>query len=332
MKCYDPLLCYTTVQGKRDFRNFSMANDMFKLMAQQVFNCGKCIFCRKRRSLELSVKCVLHSSLYPHQNSFLTLTYDEKKPTYHNVFDYTDIQKFKKRLRIHCEREHNGKKIEIFNVHEYGRNGKKHWHLICFNHRFPDSSVHTYSKGLPLYTSETLSRLWPAGFSTIGDVSEASAMYQSQYMEKDFKNGNVTNDKKSHSKHSGIGRPFFLKNYKQILSLGFIPYDGKKVPIFRSFQRIAHRHWSHFYEPTNFFDTKYRKKIHNPLKFGEENKELADLFAVFQATKEEHIKELEAEWEETVALHLESGEKPQFLQSAENYLYDLKNKTKPEIF
>ena len=237
VRCIDPVLSDSNGNSRR-FRHFSLANPVFKLTANQVFNCGTCIICRKRRSLELAMRCVLHASLNP-DNCFLTLTYDEKKITYHNNFEYEDIQKFKKKLRRHCE-YHYDKKVQVFNVHEYGKNGKKHWHLVVFNHDFKDKILFTKSSQNNLYVSPTLDKLWPHGFSTIGDITEASAMYQSQYMQKDLKNGNWTNDKKSHSKHSGIARDYFYKNYEQILKLGYIPFSGRRAPLPRYFQKVAH--------------------------------------------------------------------------------------------
>jgi hypothetical protein len=325
VKCADPTLCYTdTLTGKRQFRHFSLSSTYFKLIHNQVFNCGKCLFCRKKKSYELAIRCVLHASMYK-LNCFLTLTYDEAKPGYHNEFNYPDIQKFKKRLRHHVKYYFNNR-IDVFNVHEYGKNGKKHWHLVVFGHDFKDKTLHTTSGGLPLYTSSTLEKLWPYGFNTIGDVSEASAMYQAQYMEKDIKNGNTNNKKKSDSQHRGIGKPFFLANYKQILSLGYIPFACRKIPMPRSFEKIAHKHWSHFNEPSNFFDTKERKKLYTPFKQGLENKEISDLFNQYITLKRDKITQLEEEWDNVISHHLETKEKPEFIKSAENALYDLNNK------
>ena len=330
MKCRDPILCYTTSRNTRQFRHFSLANPIYLQMHQQVFNCGTCLHCRKRRSLELASRCVLHSSLYK-QNCFLTLTYDEKKPGYHNNFEYKDIQDFKKRLRQHAKRS-TGQRIEIFNVHEYGKNGKKHWHLIVFNYDFTDKTVYTQRNNINLYTSKTLETLWPYGFNTIGDVSEGSAMYQSQYMEKDFKNDNAANLRKSHSKHSGIARPYFLLHYKQILSLGYIPMSGRKIPIPRYFQKLAHKHYSHFYETINFFDTKTRRALYRPFKKGEENKEIADLYIIFKNTKQDLVTELEKEWNTVISQYLTTNEIPDFIKSSNNAIYDLKNKSTQERF
>lgn len=331
MKCADPVLCYTNEKGKRIFRHFSQASHIFKFYQhQQVFSCGKCIFCRKKKAYELASRCVLHASLYK-QNCFLTLTYDEKKENYHNELQYEDIQKFKKRLRSYCSRTFN-KKIQVFNVHEYGKNGKKHWHLIIFNHDFDDKSKYVDTAAGPLYISEKLKKLWPYGHHTIGDVSLGTAMYQAQYMEKDFKNYNVTSKKKSKSNHSGLGKDFFLSHYKQILDLGYVPINGKKLPIPRYFQKLAHKHYSHFYEKENFFDTSQRKALYRPFKQGEENLELANLYIQYKSMKDEKIKELEMEWNTFLSEIKETKLVPEFVLSNENTLYDLRNKNNKEIF
>lgn len=324
MKCMDPVLCYTG-KTKKLYRHFSMASPIIKKFHQQKFDCGKCIFCRKKRATELAIRCVLHASIYE-QNCFLTLTYDEKKEGYHNNFQYSDIQQFKKRLRRYCGYHYN-KRIQIFNVHEYGKHGKKHWHLVVFNHDFSDKQLFTIKNGNSLYTSGKLQKLWSHGHHTIGNVTEASAMYQSQYTQKDLKNGNQNNIKKAHSRHSGIGRDYFLQRFDQILRLGFIPFGGKRIPIPRYFQKLAHKHYCHFYERSAFFDLPERKRLYSPFKAGAENKLIADLFIQCRDEKLTKQEESWLAWEEQITEHIWNNKKPDFTISAENYLYDLKNKT-----
>lgn len=321
MKCADPILCYRTSTGAT-YRHFSLATSLFKRLANFVYDCGKCIFCRKKKARELAVRCVLHASLYT-QNCFITLTYDEKQKDYHNDLQYSDIQKFKKKLRRYCD-YHHSKKIQIFNVHEYGKNGKKHWHLVVFNHDFIDS------KPLPgsdtLYTSETLLTQWTHGHHTIGSVTEASAMYQAQYTQKDVKNGNLNNKKKAHSKHAGIGRDYFLKHYKQILSLGYIPFAEQKIPIPRYFIKIAHKHYSFFHEKGNFQDYSYRKKLYSLTPSFFPQMEISELYILNKTRNDELIERRTIEWEIELKEILEHNKKPEFKLAAENYLYDLKNK------
>lgn len=323
MKCFDPKLCYVNGSGKRILRHFSMASPVVIRAATQIFNCGTCGYCRRARALELACRCVLHASCYV-SNCFLTLTYDESREGYHNRFQYEDIQKFKKRLRAHVWRKY-GRKIEVFNVHEYGKNQKKHWHLIVFNYDFGDKSVHTIRNGLPLYTSESLEKLWSFGFCSIGDVSEASAMYQAQYVQKDVKNGNLKSIRKSHSKHAGIGKPFFLKHYRQILMNGFVPFSGKKVPLPRYFDKLAHKHYAHFFEPSLFFDNSERKARYRPFKNGEESREIALLYSEYLKVRDARIAEFSSQWEEVLERYVD-GIKPDFIQAGKNWLHDLQNR------
>lgn len=326
MKCADPVLCYLDSKGNRKFRNFSFAIKQIGGIPNShiVLDCGKCITCRKKRAYELAARCVLHASLQK-DNCFLTLTYDEKRKDYHNEFEYSDIQKFKKRLRKHCEPT----KIQIFNVHEYGKNGKKHWHLIIFNYIPEDRQKPIGSK---YFTSKTLETLWPYGFHSIGDVNEASAMYQSQYMEKDFKNYNSHSTKKSHSKHSGLGRPYFEKHYKQILTLGYIPFNGKKLAIPRYFQKLARKHYAHYYDTSLFAATCLRKPLYRPFLPGQANKEIADLYSQYRNTRDNSISELKENWDQVISQFLTTNETPDFIKANQNHLHDLRNKIGKEQF
>lgn len=332
MKCANPTLSrINQITGKRDFIEFRLASPLKKQLYTTPLNCGKCLFCRKKNAFSLAVRCVLHASLYE-QNCFLTLTYDENKPNYHNKLSYKDIQDFKKRLRSYIDRKFQ-RKVEIFNVHEYGKNGKKHWHLVLFNFDFPDKTEFFMKNTHMIYTSEELNKIWGHGHCSIGSVTEASAMYQAQYTQKDIKNGNENSEKKAKSNHKGIGFPYFKKHYRQILLLGYVPFGDQKIPIPRSFERIAHKHYSHFYEPINFFKTTERERLYTPFKAGEENREIADLYIYYRDTiKAEKILELSEKWEQVISKHLQTGEKPDFIKSAENALYDYKNKNSVEKF
>lgn len=328
-RCVDPKLRYVTSSGYK-WVHFSLASPLVKALPHTPFNCETCIYCRKRKSTELAMRCVLHASLYK-QNCFLTLTYDEKRKGYDNEFRYSDIQNFKKRLRQYVARK-NAVRIEIFNVHEYGKNGKKHWHLVVFGWTPEYVTKHSDNGGHPLFLSPVLRRLWPFGFHTVGSVTEASAMYQAQYTQKDFQYGNANNSKKSHSKHSGIGKPFFLRNYEQILRLGFVPFGSRKAPIPRYFLKLAKRHWAHFYEPSLFFDNKERKAQFRPFKKEKPNREIADLYSSYMERRSEFVKELEAEWDEYLDSRLFDKSVPEFRQSGENALYDLRNKIGKDSF
>lgn len=335
MKCADPKLCYT-VNGKKIWRHFSIVKTHLRILLQNkkpdiVTDCGQCIHCRKKRAYELACRCVLHASLYK-DNCFLTLTYDEKRKGYHNELEYSDIQNFKKRFRQHVWRT-NKKRIEIFNVHEYGKHGKKHWHLIVFNYDFADKTVFSKTAETTLFTSKELERFWPFGFNTVGDVTAASAMYTALYVNKDFKNGNLTNGKKSKSNHSGIGKAYFLQHYRQILTLGYVPVDGRKLPVPRYFQKLAHKHWAWFNDRSYFHDTPLRRKVYsNFTELKPANRHIGNLWPVFKLQRNLVVTELEAEWTSTVDDYLTTNEDPDFIMSASNTLYDLQRRTTDERF
>jgi hypothetical protein len=325
MKCGNPVL---VIPGKNGniYRNWLAASDIHRQTATQVFDCGKCLHCRKKRSSELAMRCVLNASMYP-KNSFLTLTYDENKKGYHNEMDYSDIQNFKKRLRRSVKH-----KIEIFNVHEYGKKGKKHWHAIVFGHDFNDKTIFTYKNQEPLYTSEELTEIWGHGFTSIGSVTEASAMYQAQYMEKDYKNGNTTYKRKAKSNHSGIGKTWFLRNYKQVMDLGYIPFQGQKRNLPRYFEKIAERHYAAFYDKSLFHDVIGRKAKYSPLLPENAIKELADKWPDYCTAKAEFIKTKEQEWEKIILDNVKTGREPAFVHSLNTTKKDLITKNKQEKF
>lgn len=318
MKCTNPVL-RLKLGNRTTFRHWNLADYIHKNLGTP-FDCGQCIHCRKKKSTELARRCVLHASMYK-DNCFITLTYDQSHVG-DNSINYADIQKFKKRLR----KSLNGKKIEIFNVHEYGKGGRKHWHLVIFNHNFPDKTLYTTSNGIPIYSSPELKRLWPHGYNTIGDVTEASAMYQAQYTQKDIINGNTNNEKKAKSNHSGIAKPYFQKHWKQILSLGYIPFGEQKMPIPRYFEKLAHRHFCHFYDQSAFFDNNERKALYRPFKLGEENRDIADLYIKYRDHKDYQIEQLQEKWEETKTDYFNTKQKPEFVKAGENTLYEMQRK------
>lgn len=353
MKCFNPVLCYR-MDKRTCYRHWEFVKNEPWLLCYKptyVFDCLKCGYCCHKKSLELAARCVLHASLYK-QNMFLTLTHDEKREDYHNEFEYPEIQKFKKDLRQfvntseYCHIRTGKikrrrypkwlyKKIEVFNVHEYGANGKKHWHLVVFGYQFQDRLFHKMSSdGVSrLYRSDQLALLWGKGFSTIGSVDEASAMYQAQYMDKDFKNGHsITSKKRAHSKHSGLGGPYFKRHFSQILSLGYVPFGPRKLPVPRYFQKLAQKHWCHFNEPSAFHDTPDRKRKFRPFKLGEANEVISQLYEQYRNMKEERIMDLELQFEETILSYMGSKLVPEFEQSGANFIHDQKRKIIQERF
>ena len=113
-------------------------------------------------------------------NSFVTLTYDDDHLPEYNSLNYKHFQDFMKRLR----KSHNG--VRFYMCGEYGEDfSRPHYHALLFNCFFPDRKKHSIGdSGSVIYTSEALTKLWPYGFSTIGDVTFESAAYVARYITK----------------------------------------------------------------------------------------------------------------------------------------------------
>lgn len=63
--------------------------------------------------------------------------------------------------------------------------GRPHYHALLFGYDFPDKVAFKKSAdGSAIFTSETLSRLWPSGFCTTGAVTFESAAYVARYIVK----------------------------------------------------------------------------------------------------------------------------------------------------
>lgn len=185
MACFAPLEGFVghgrTVNGKRPVVfNFNRAR-RFGLGAGEVYDipCGKCEGCLLDRSQEWAARCEQEASLWP-ENVFVTLTYSaDCLPVVGGVptLRPRDFQLFMKRLRksrLGC--------VRFVQAGEYGRLGRPHHHALVFNCGFPDREVLKVRAGLPtLYRSAELEGLWPLGYSSLGEVTFASAAYVARY-------------------------------------------------------------------------------------------------------------------------------------------------------
>lgn len=145
--------------------------------------CGKCVGCLRDRARQWSIRCV-HESKFYEQNSFVTLTYNDKNLPKDGSVSVEHMQKFFKRLRKKLGPE--GPKIRYFLVGEYGKKlGRPHYHIILFGYHFPDR-LHwkTTRAGHNTFISKELSELWPYGFHYIGSVTGMSVAYAARYTMK----------------------------------------------------------------------------------------------------------------------------------------------------
>lgn len=115
------------------------------------------------------------------ENCFITLTYAPEHLPNDLSLHKAHYQKFMKRLRFHIQ----PKTVRYYMCGEYGsENERPHYHACLFNYDFPDKQLWKDARGVKLYISDELTKLWPYGFSTIGDVTFESAAYVARYIMK----------------------------------------------------------------------------------------------------------------------------------------------------
>lgn len=183
MACYHPLLAYK-LDGKIIFKKPYPFAVGFNLP------CGQCIGCKLNYSRQWAARCV-HEAQMHEENCFITLTFNPEtlaaRAQPENL-DLTEFQKFLKRLR----KKYNHKKIRFFHCGEYGEKNKRpHYHALLFGHDFSDKNIYSKKGDYNLYISEDLQKLWPHGFSIIGDLNFETAAYCARYVVKKITGDNA---------------------------------------------------------------------------------------------------------------------------------------------
>lgn len=174
--------------------------------------CGNCIGCQLEKARRWAVRCSHEASLYE-DNCFVTLTYNSDNLPSHGSLRPSDFVNFMKRLR------HERDGIRFFQCGEYGaRLERPHHHALLFNWRFPDQEEWSVREGTTLYRSPMLERLWPYGFSSIGEVNFDTAGYVARYAMKKVKGeaarahyGKKVPEYLTMSRRPGIGRGWLDK-------------------------------------------------------------------------------------------------------------------------
>lgn len=246
MRCTDPRTVGFRTDGKTiswSPKNSSREFASFKLP------CGQCLQCRLEYARQAAIRCMHEASLHE-KNAFVTLTYADEHLKSEKL-QYRDFQLFTKRLRKKIFEdfleEHQitsmqfnaldkdlrkdlfePYKIGLFVTGEYGDEKKRpHWHFLVFNWSPSDPKSHyTTELGHPVFTSETLKKLWPLGNSEFGSVTFESAGYCARYAAKKLIHGS-DDDHDYHpihkrSSHSAIGKRWIEKYWKRTFEDGYI--------------------------------------------------------------------------------------------------------------
>lgn len=244
MTCFSPLQAYAsralTVRGKR--KPVFNCRDGYLDMPMLV-PCGQCTGCRFARARSWAVRCMHEASMHQ-QSCFITLTYDNAHLPPGGTLVKWHFVNFMKRLR-----KRFGSGIRFYMCGEYGEKlGRPHYHAILFGLDFHDRELFKNVRGNKLYLSRSLQKLWPFGFSSVGNLTFQSAAYVARYVMKkvtgkraeshyqrfDAETGEIYDilpEYNCMSRRNGIARDWFEKFKHQIFSDGsdFVVANGAKL-------------------------------------------------------------------------------------------------------
>lgn len=289
MPCFHPLNAYIVTNlntGSREVKFYEPRPSATTTFLPRKLPCGRCIGCRLERSRQWAVRCC-HEAETHKQNCFITLTFSpeylEQRENPWSL-DVRDFQLFMKKFRYKY-----GKNIRFYHCGEYGEMckncdrslfycqclkpektlGRPHYHAAIFGFDFPDKEIYKVTpSGNTLYTSKSLSELWPYGFSTIGDLTFESAAYVARYIMKKI-NGDMAEEHYVHhktgeilkpeyttmSRRPGIGRAWLDTYNSDVYPRDFVVINGKKCKPPRYYDNRLKTE-----RPYTFDDIKYKRE------------------------------------------------------------------------
>lgn len=201
------------------------------------------------------MRCV-HEARMTTDNMFLTLTYDDQHYPPGGSVSVRTHQLFIKKLRKLASKKLGvTENIRYYMCGEYGADefqqipdvrklqrvgpGRPHYHYLIFGLRFPDLEWWTSHRGHDYYRSKLLEKIWPYGFSTIGNVTPETAAYTARYVLK-----KITGDEEQADEH-----------YRR-----YIPETGETWPVLPEFCLMSLKpgigsSWFAKYGQTDIYDS-----------------------------------------------------------------------------
>ena len=223
-------------------------------------SCGQCDGCRTSRSREWALRGKHEATQWEH-NIFVTGTFNDEHVHPMGWLDKTIAQRFIKRLRDHRKRWPNdvlgdtNKPVRLMHNGEYGEdNGRPHIHALLFNYGLHDAVRSGGTDQRPLYTSDTLNRLWtdkngePLGIINFGNVTPGDAAgYLSKYTSKGWNRDIIDSDgvwKPRQYMHMSTKPPIghgWLEKYAADLKFGYTVSNGTKQPVPRAYLKMLNK-------------------------------------------------------------------------------------------
>jgi hypothetical protein len=212
----------------------------------------------------------MHEKRLHNASMFLTLTYsDANLPPGGNLVP-SDLTKFLKRLW------HENNALRYFACGEYGEHtDRPHYHVLVLDQDLPDRKLVKSGSQYNFYESPTMSRLWPYGHTTIGDVTFESASYVARYCMKKRQNGKTRSDGKTPeyivmSRRPGLGTGYFQKYQSEIVNHDTIIVNGVPAALPRFYDNklaglTGYSEKIGLYSKYELIKLKRRRKLTSPL-------------------------------------------------------------------
>jgi hypothetical protein len=201
MACTQPLKAWKYGTHPSGKQKLVFKDPQVEGIESQEVACGKCESCRIDYSRDWATR-VFHEMQVSKVGCFLTLTIDNKhmvkkgfyrqengEPKYYPPYSVykRSLQLFFKKLRKATAIK-KGRKL-IYQEYRYlacGEYGDKyfrpHYHAVIMGYDFPDKKYWQMSpSGELLYRSSLLEKVWPYGFSSIGEANWKTAAYIARY-------------------------------------------------------------------------------------------------------------------------------------------------------
>lgn len=268
MACYRPIVAWAPIDGSPLFFGKELKD------AREVkLPCGKCTGCKEVQRRDWALRCMHEAQMHDEPSSFVTLTYNDEN--YEPSLNYEDFRRFMWRVRKTLG------PTRFFMGAEYGSiDQRPHFHAILFGRSFPDRTPF----GDSLYRSSMLEKMWRLGYSTVGDLTDASAAYvakyackkitdddarESHYSRVHLRTGEIVQVEPEFGRMSlkpGIGYTWLEKYWHEVYIArdGVIMKGGKKIPAPKYYDKILKE-----LNPT-LWEEKQKERYENSAKFVED--------------------------------------------------------------
>lgn len=237
--------------------------------------CGQCVACRLRKSTEWATRCMHEAKCHP-WNIWVTLTYTDEnlpqryftgqyhpltaKPVYSGTLYKRHMQAFYRAFRKALKKDlpiRHENQLRYYYAGEYGEKYRRpHYHACLFGVDLYDKKHYSNTAaGYELFTSETLSKLWPHGLHTISALTWETAAYTARYAMKKITGQKQEEHYKVINRETGeiiILEPEF-NDMSRNPGIGYTWYERYKKSVYME-KRIGVRVRGNITPPPRYYD------------------------------------------------------------------------------